>query len=77
MDEDQFVPKRGWFAQSENFQTFGGWSFTFGFAKSPIQHCMDGYDKPITHAGFETYFFLNVYGRQFTLGYNSVKPIKP
>lgn len=75
MNEDTFYPKKGWFAEYEKFPRFGGWSFSLGLAKELVQHCMDGYDKPMTHSGYKTYFYAIIFRSQIVLGYNSVEKV--
>lgn len=70
-----FYPKKGWFAEFEKFPRFGGWSFAFGFTKELVQHCMNGYENPVTHSGYKTGFFATIFGYQIAFGYNSVKEV--
>lgn len=74
--ENEFYPKKGWFAEFKKFPRFGGWSFTFGLTKELVQHCMNGYENPVTHSGYKTGFFTIIFGYQIAFGYNSVKEVK-
>ncbi|WP_182502987.1 hypothetical protein [Peribacillus huizhouensis] len=75
MDEDFIYPKSGVILNYEKFPSFGGFSFSGGFAKEPKQVCANGYDKPITHVGFEIYFYAIFYNRQITVGYKHIKEV--
>lgn len=76
MINEAYYPKKGWFARYDKFPAFGGFSLTLGLSREPVQHCMEGYDKPISHKGFETYLFLCLLDRQFQIGYKTVKKVK-
>ncbi|MDT0160455.1 MULTISPECIES: hypothetical protein [unclassified Bacillus (in: firmicutes)] len=76
MNEKVFHPKKGWYAEFYKFPRFGGWSFVFGLTKELVQHCMNGYENPITHSGYKTGFFATAFGYQIAVGYNSVKEVK-
>ena len=76
MNEKKFYPKKGLYFEFDKFPTFGGWSFALGFTKEPVSHCMDGYDKPITHSGYKTGIFITLHAYSIAFGYNSVKKVK-
>jgi hypothetical protein len=75
MNEDFIYPKNGIILNYDKFPTFGGFSFSVGFAKEPKLICADGYDKPITHKGFEIYFYAIFFNRQISIGYKHVKEV--
>lgn len=78
MNEDVFRPKKGWFAEYESLPILNSrWSCAFGLTSEKVQHFMDGYENPVTHAGRKTEFFITFFGKQFAVGYNSVEPVKP
>ena len=76
MNEEVFQPKKGWFAEYEKFPILGRWSCAFGLNSETVEHFMDGYENPVTHAGRKTEFFITFFGKQVAVGYNSVEPVK-
>jgi hypothetical protein len=72
MNEDFIYPKSGVILNYEKFRALGSFSFSAGFAKEPKTICANGYDKPITHEGFDVYFYAIFFNRQITIGYKHV-----
>lgn len=74
MDEDFIYPKSGIILEFIRLpRASGQFSLSAGFAKEPHAYCANGYDKPITHKGYEVYIFAIFFKRQITFGYRKVE----
>lgn len=72
MDEDYIYPKSGVILEFVKLPKTSGSSLSVGLAKEPNAYCANGYDKPITHVGYDVYIFASFFKRQITVGYKHV-----
>lgn len=75
-NEEAYQPKKGWYVIKESFPKVNGLSFSFGLTHQPTNHYMDGYDKPMTHKGNETEFYVCFLNKQFAIGYKTLKKVE-
>jgi hypothetical protein len=75
-EEEVTEPKTGLFFCAKNFPSLGGFSFSLGLAKEPEMYCFDGYDKPVTHEGYQLYLYLVLFNFQITFGFRKVKDVR-
>lgn len=69
---------KGFYIQFQNFnhgRTAHQWSFALGGCREPVYLFKDGYDKPMTHKGKDTYFFGTFFNYQLSVGYEKLEKV--
>lgn len=67
--------KQGYYFEKNKLPRLGGWSLSCGLSQEPVQYCMNGFGKPVTHTGYKTEIFISFFGRQVAFGYQAIKKV--